>query len=447
MVLISTSRLPRRLGALVALPLLFGCAKVAPFPVGAGSGGGPGAPGGGAGNSGRGGGAGMASRPDGGVGFDAGICQQASYTFVRKIPTVFMLVDQSGSMFKCRTNGGAMDATGRECANHADTSWYPLRDGVLQVVQQLQADVRFGFSAFTGEQSDMTCPVLMPSAPALNNYAAISSNYNALLPPRKGETPTTKALIQVGDLLAADKVNSPADQFILFVTDGQPDYCDDGNATCPPDSVVGELQDLYTRAAIHTFVFGISSPLTTTSGPSLQAFANAGVGQPVKAPLDSNLTLNAFFDQCNGVPGWAADFTRLHPGVTAVSGDTIGAYAPVGGTATVYVPDPANQQALVDQLRSVLSGIKNCTFDLTNVNGKAIKVDTTQLDKANVLIEGTVVPLDDANGWRVNCVVPAGGTVCAPTQVELTGSACANWRLPANNNIEFQFPCEVIVPG
>ena len=42
--------------------------------------------------------------------------------------------------------------------------------------------------------------------------------------------------------LAADTV--PGDKFVLFVTDGQPDYCDDANALCAPDSVIAGLQKL-----------------------------------------------------------------------------------------------------------------------------------------------------------------------------------------------------------
>ena len=79
----------------------------------------------------------MGRGEDGGlIASDAGttVCQEGKYKSVPQIPTVYIVVDQSGSMFKCRTSGGQMDATGKECANHADTSWYPMREGVLTVV-------------------------------------------------------------------------------------------------------------------------------------------------------------------------------------------------------------------------------------------------------------------------------------------------------------------------
>jgi hypothetical protein len=355
-------------------------------------------------------------------------CMQGSYSFVPKTPTVFLLVDQSGSMFGCRTKGGAMSGTAKECANQADTSWYPLRDGVLQVVQQLGAEVRFGFSAFTGEAGDAMCPMMAPVAPALDNYQAISTRYNGLTPPRKGETPTRNALAQVGALLAADQ--APGEKFILFVTDGQPDYCDDGNELCPPDSVVGELQTL-AKAGVQTLVFGISSPLTTISDAVLAGFANAGAGQPVARLVPD---INAIFDQCSGVAGWAADFATT--GKQATQGHTIGDYDPNGGgTAKVFKPDLTNQQALVGSIRNALSGVKSCVFDLSNLDGKKITVDQTQLTRAHVIVMGAEVPLDDANGWHMT----------TDTQLELSGTACDLWRKPENMTIDFQFPCELIV--
>jgi len=225
------------------------------------------------------------------------------------------------------------------------------------------------------------------------------------------------------------------DKFILFVTDGQPDYCDDGNATCPPDSVVAGLQNLK-KANIETFVFGITSPLSTFSGPTLQAFANAGDGQPVVPALDAGKTITSIYDECAGVAGWAADFAMT--GKTAARGATIGDYVTSGGgTAKVYMPDPSNQTALVNQISAVLSGVKSCTFDLGNLDGtgQKIKVDLTQLDKAQVIVQGTAVPLSDTNGWHM----------ASDTQLELVGGACDNWRKPDVTDIDFKFPCDVII--
>lgn len=434
--------------AMVAAFLIFvGCAKVSTggatgtggfvYPSGSGTGAQPG------GSSGGGSGTGNAFGHDAGFvtsDTNMAVCQEGQYKFEPKIPTVFLLVDQSGSMFKCRTQGGPMDATGRECANHADTSWYPLRDGVLTVLQQLQMNVRFGFAAFTGEIGDAMCPVLMPVLPALNNQAAIATSYNALLPPRKGETPTRKALEQVATILKAD--TAPGEKFILFVTDGEPDYCDDGNALCPPDSVVGELQIL-SVAGLKTLVMGISSPLTTISDGVLQAFANAGAGQPVAPPFPpgQTLDLNAFYDQCNFIAGWKADFaTTGKPAIRAATAAgpfaTVGDYVMTGGgTAPVYKPDVSNQTALINEISRALSGVKSCTFDLNNFDGKMLRVDMTMLSTVTVKLMDTVVPFGNTNGWRMN----------SASELELVGSACDTWRMPENKNIDIKIPCAAIV--
>ncbi len=54
-----------------------------------------------------------------------------------------------------------------------------------------------------------------------------------------------------------------------------------------------------------------------------------------------------------------------------------------------------------------------------------------------MLIEGTAVPLDpgSANGWNMTTDI----------QLELFGSACDTWRDPNAKNIQFNFPCEIIV--
>jgi hypothetical protein len=400
---------------------------------GAGATAGDGAGGSAAGTTGAGGASGSSAGSASGGSGGSMPCQMANYTFEPKIPTVFLLVDRSGSMFDCRTNGGPTAPSGIECADMADTSWYPLRDGVLTVVQALETEVRFGFAAFTGEVNDAMCPDMMPVAPAFNNYAAIAEQYSTLAPPPKGETPTRKALDGVGALLTAD--TAPGDKFILFVTDGQPDYCDDSNQLCAPDSGVGGLQTL-AAAGIKTLVFGLSAPGSTPQQTAafesvLSAFANAGDGQPVVMPGTTDPF--AFYDQCNGVAGWLADFTAT--GKPAERGQTIGTYAEVAGTATVYRPDVTNQDALVDLFSAALSGVKSCTFDLSNVNGQSIKVDLNKLGEASVSIEGTEIPQDATNGW----------TMASQTQLVLNGTACESWRMPDNNDIAFNFPCNTII--
>jgi hypothetical protein len=380
---------------------------------------------------------GTAPGTGGAGGSNAMACQMASYSFVPKIPTVYVMVDRSGSMFDCIST-----ATTREpsCPMPQDTSWTKLKVATLTVIESLQAQVRFGFAAFTGTDPARggTCPMIDQVDPALNNAAPIKTLYDSLAfqpetteQGKKFETPARQSLDLIGAKLAAD--TTPGDKYVLFVTDGQPDYCDDANSLCAPDSVVAGLQILKTNG-ITTIVMGLQSAVNDLPAGILQAFANAGAGEATVAPLrEGTADASAFYDQCNGVAGWHADL--VSSGKTAERGVTLGTYSAAAGPTKPYTPNAADQTTIVSQLSAALSGVKSCTFDLSNVNGQSIKVDLNQLEQASIAIEGTKLAQDATNGW----------SMASPTQLVLNGSACETWRMPDNNDIAFNFPCKTII--
>ena len=348
---------------------------------------------------------------------DAG-CQHIEVNFIPKIPSIFVLVDRSDSMFTPDPKTQV-------------ASWDPLKAGVLSVVGNLQSQIRFGFGAFSGQQGGM-CPIFNSIAPTLNNAKAITDVYQPLgkLSGAKGETPVTEVLPLVQSLL--NQPGNDGDKYVLFVTDGEPDFCDDGDAQCPVDAVVANVQRL-AAAGIHTIVFGLQSAQSPISDVTLQAVANAGSSQPVAAPFAGNAVQNVCYG-CSGVAGWMSEWTGLNsaPNCQTVGKQVLGTYATAGGSATVYHPNPADQKALTDQIASVVSGIKSCTFDL----GGQISVNLDLLSEASVTVEGQTVPLSMDNGWRMN----------TDTQLELIGAACDNWRKPESTKIDFNFPCDIIVP-
>ncbi len=363
-------------------------------------------------------------------------CQQAQRSFIPKIPTVFLLVDRSGTMFDDISPGV--------------NAWGALRGGVLQVMRELESSVRFGFAAFSGQSlGAQMCQLDVPAvSPALGNYAAIAGLYEPLgRPANSKETPTVLALAEVAAQLRNDSVEG--DKYILFVTDGEPDYCGDGNALCPPDSVVGLLQNLAAGVdevgapspPIQTLVFGVTSPNASILPSVLQGFANAGAGLPV-APLvrDPNQPYdpNAIYDQCNSIIDWSTDFRKT--GKPAARGQTIATYATdptLAGAAPVYRPDPNDQAALTEQIRTALAGVKSCTFDLS---ADGVQVDLARQDlgeRAHVLVNGAAVPFDPANGW----------SMLSETTVALAGQACSAWRAPTiETSISFDFPCDIFIP-
>jgi len=438
-------------GALVALAAGIGCAKVDQTQSTMGGSGGihlPGTTGsgGGTGSGGVAGGDTDASLPEtGGVDKFSGEvkeCSDVKYTFTPMIPTVTLLVDRSGSMFHC-LSGNTGDAV---CADMANTSWSNLKMAIESVLTQLDSQVRFGFSTVwgTNPMGGGMCPSLQGMAtnsvaPALNNAATITKLYDGLtFPPNstqmgmKFESPASESIAVAAKALQAD--TTPGSKYIIFLTDGQPDYCDDSNSLCAPDSVVYQLQAAAT-AGIKTIVFGVQTSLFDLAPGVLQAFANAGAGEPTIAPVKMGGTANDFYDQCQNVAGWAADLTAS--GKPNARGTTLGTYSTTMGPTTPYQPSASNLSQLVSQLSMALSGVKSCTFDLGNINGMSIKVNRDLLNEAHVSIMGNDVPLNDTNGWRMN----------TDTQLELTGSACDSWRQPATTMIDFMFPCDIFIVG
>jgi hypothetical protein len=348
---------------------------------------------------------------------DAGMsdraCQMAQYTFEPKIPNVFVLVDRSGSMFDVNTNVGLPMG-----------AWVPLRTAVLQVIRNLEHDIRFGFGAFAGTSG--MCPVFPTVGIAPDNYNAINMAYTGLgdtRPFNNSETPVYLVLPTVRTMLNGA---GPGDKYILFVTDGEPDYCDNGNALCPIDDVVATLQS-FKAEGIHTFVFGVRSANESITPEVLQAFANAGANAAVAQPYASR----NIFNECNGYAPWKT----AHTAAGRTMDQSLGTYTTPGGTTTYYRPNPADQTALANQIATVVAGVKSCLFDLGDVNGKSLKVDLMQLDKARVLIMDIDVPQSETNGWRM----------VSQSQLELTGTACTNWRKPENTKIDFRFPCSTII--
>ena len=103
--------------------------------------------------------------------------------------------------------------------------------------------------------------------------------------------------------------------------------------------------------------------------------------------------------------------------------------------ATVYKPDVSNQTALVNEIARALSGVKSCTFDLNNLNGKKLTVDQTMLDKVAVKVQ--------------DCRWYAGHHQWMADELGLrTGAGGQRVRRLAhaqNMNIDIQIPCAAII--
>ena len=241
-------------------------------------------------------------------------------------PAVLVLVDASSSMWD---NG----------------YWDTLKSAVLGTVQELQGDVRFGLTTFTGAASQ-TCPLDLqsPGDPVLNNYATIEAFYSGFPAPQTStETPTPAALHVVGEQLAAD--TGTTRKAILLVTDGNPDYCDNGVSYCRADTTVRVIQDVY-KKGIDVLVAAL--PDISIDQNWLLAFANAGVGQPVSAPQDPSF--------CPALPSQtAAVLWDIDPGTWPMA-----SYAEQMGSAVPAALNAGDVTAMQASITALVSGWAAC---------------------------------------------------------------------------------------
>ncbi len=221
-------------------------------------------------------------------------CIDVDVTFEKQIPTVVLLIDQSGSM---TDNFGG-----------AGSRWNVVKSALMNtstgIVKVLENEVRFGLSLYTSHDGSAggQCPILTSVLPpALGNYSAINTVYNPAAP--EDETPTGESIDEVVKILGP--FNEPGPKAIVLATDGEPDTC------AQPNPQNGQAQSV--QAAKDAFAAGISTYIISVGDQvslgHLQDMANAGVGLAVggaqKAPfyqaLDQAALVKAFNDIIYGV--------------------------------------------------------------------------------------------------------------------------------------------------
>jgi hypothetical protein len=326
-------------------------------------------------------------------------CSQLAIGFESRTPTALIVVDRSSSQWD----------------NKPNNTWEPMKAGILQVVQEVQNDIRVGMVTYTGQNGGV-CPDLYPAMDQVkfdkNNYARISADINAVQQPSyKGETPTAATLQQALPVLLADP--SPGDKVMLLVTDGDPDFCNDPDRVCSMDAVIGAVQDAYSKG-VATTVFGLKR--AELSEQHLRDVANAGSGQPVAFPQGIN-NEQQLRDRCRNNP----------------AGTLPGKYSAVGGNAQYFQANGTDTIALGGALNAVIYGIRSCVFDLAG----AADINPDTASGAHITIDGgSALVLNDPNGWRLN----------TGTQIELLGNACQQLKLPTTDGIAFDFPCNALIP-
>ncbi len=194
-------------------------------------------------------------------------CGEVTVMLEPIIPTIVLLIDQSGSM---TSDFGGQDR------------WSAVYETLMNddgVVAQLESDVRFGVTLYTSEDGDEggECPILTSVEAALDNRAAIDGAYGPAMP--NDETPTGESLEAVATSLSALDFEGP--KAIVLATDGEPDTC------ATPNPQEGQPEAL--AAAEFAFGEGISTFIISVGdevgADHLQEMANVGVGKPADDPM------------------------------------------------------------------------------------------------------------------------------------------------------------------
>jgi hypothetical protein len=259
-----------------------------------------------------------------------GGCAGLSITFEKQTPSVLLMIDQSGSMTASFPGG-----------NRWDVLYDTLMDPQNGIVAQLQADVRFALSLYTGD-GGQNCPQLAQvTPPALNNFAAMDAVYGPAGP--LGETPTGDSIMALLPALVA--FPEPGPKAIVLATDGEPDTCEQPNPQQGQAEAIAAAQSAFSQG-VRLYIISVGDDV---GAQHQQDMANAGAG----LPLDGSQ-----------------------------------------GNAPYY---PGNDQsALFDAFSTIINGIRPCTV---TVNGT---VDVTKACEGHVYIDGVEYPCNDPNGWQMS---------------------------------------------
>lgn len=317
-----------------------------------------------------------------GAGLKEGQCAERNVVTMRVVPTVWLVLDGSGSMVESlgdRSRWAAlrealMDPNeGVVKALEREVSWgLVIYDGASPFVQPLPDG---GTPMFSAEPAT-TCPRLVSVEPKQNNYTDIDNAYASS--PLGGSTPTDQALRSVlshlpdtPEQVLDGRVNPT---IVVLATDGAPNnLCTvDFNNPDVQSNVVNVVAELANRQ-VQTYVISLAGD-------------------------DSQLT--------------------QHLEQVAVAGMT--------GSPPFL---PANKTELIQTFKEIIGPATVCDVVL---NGS---VKAGSECKGEIKINGVALPCNDPNGWKLKDA----------STITITGTACDDYRNNLTAILEADFPCEAII--
>ncbi|HET8932302.1 MAG TPA: vWA domain-containing protein [Polyangiales bacterium] len=322
-----------------------------------------------------------------GTGLKEGQCAKQNIVTARVVPTIWLVLDGSGSMLNPI---GQMSDQSR---------WAALHDALMNpdtgVVKSLEKDVKWGVVLYDGPSPGggaqplpdggvkmfppaETCPRVVVVEPKKDAFMEISTVVG--VDPLGGSTPTDKALeVVVGHL--EDQTGQVLDArvyptIVVLATDGEPnDFCSMVGFFDQPPDVRPKVVSAVTQLAsmdIKTYVISLAS-----EDMGLQAHL-ADVAK--------------------------AGNTGLEPFV------------------------PTSKDALVQAFKDIIGPETACDVVLNGSVKPGLECMGT------IKINGTALPCNDPNGWKLT----------DKSTVSIQGTACEQYKKDLNAVLEADFPCELI---
>lgn len=330
-----------------------------------------------------------------GAGLKDGQCARQDISFTRVTPTVWLVLDGSGSMVEQLGDRTRWDAL-REA----------LMDPMTGVVKQLEHDVHWGMVIYDGPggapqaplpdggvvmfgEAATSCPRVVSVEPKADNFTDINAVYPAI--PLGGSTPTDKAIEAVvahlpanGNMQVLDGKSNPT--IVVLATDGAPnDLCGGGGG--PP------------------------------GGGFLGGFG--GLGADVRPKVIEAVNKLAAAEVKTYVISLAGGDQNLTQHLTDVA-----AAGKTGKPPFI----PMNKDQLLQTFRDIIGPGAACDVVL---NGK---VKEGSECKGKISINGKELPCNDPNGWKLKDA----------STVSIQGTACEQYKIDTASFLQADFPCDLI---
>lgn len=291
-----------------------------------------------------------------------------------------LLIDQSGSM-----TAPIFDASGANVGSR----WDVLREAIVNpdtgLLAWLDQSAQVGLMLFTGRNgfaNGAHCPLLTTVPVMFDNVDTVRATYLGAEPlTPNGDTPTGESIDQA--VLQLNQVANGAPQYLLLLTDGDPDTCAQPNPQLGMPQAIAAAQNAYAHG-IRVFTVGVSADIR---GANLQQMANAGAG---KDP-------------------------------TLVYGQDVDAEQPLFANT-----DPAE---LAKQLKGVIGDVRTCTVQLGQWAG------ASRGFSGQLTLDGEPLVYGPGNDW----------TFLDDDTLRIRGAACQK-ILSDGQRLQVRFPCLADTP-